>query len=110
MRRGGGTGPSSFRNTRSPNPDPGKIKRPRRDFARLRTSRAHGLSRFVGHGDEIEALESALERSLAGTGRVAAVVGEPGVGKSRLWRIAGTRAGKPPSAGLAPATRTERSP
>ena len=51
---------------------------------RLDTSRARGLSRFVGRGDEIEALESALQHSLAGTGRVAAVVGEPGVGKSRL--------------------------
>jgi class 3 adenylate cyclase/tetratricopeptide (TPR) repeat protein len=51
---------------------------------RLDASRARGLSRFVGRGDEIAALESALERSLEGTGRVAAVVGEPGVGKSRL--------------------------
>ena len=51
---------------------------------RLDTSRARGLSRFVGRDDEMEALESALQRSLEGTGRVAAVVGEPGVGKSRL--------------------------
>jgi class 3 adenylate cyclase/tetratricopeptide (TPR) repeat protein len=51
---------------------------------RLDTSRARGLSRFVGRSDEIEALESALQRALAGTGRVATVVGEPGVGKSRL--------------------------
>jgi class 3 adenylate cyclase/tetratricopeptide (TPR) repeat protein len=51
---------------------------------RLDTSRARGLSRFVGRGDEMAALESALQRSLEGTGRVAAVVGEAGVGKSRL--------------------------
>ncbi|MBI2800683.1 MAG: AAA family ATPase [Gammaproteobacteria bacterium] len=51
---------------------------------RLDTSRARGLSRFVGRGDETDALETALARSLEGTGRVAAVVGEPGVGKSRL--------------------------
>ena len=51
---------------------------------RLDTSRARGLSRFVGRGDEMGALESALARSLEGTGRVAAVVGEAGVGKSRL--------------------------
>ncbi len=51
---------------------------------RLDTSRARGLSRFVGRSDEMAALESALQRSLEGTGRVAAVVGEPGVGKSRL--------------------------
>ena len=51
---------------------------------RLDTSRARGLSRFVGRGDEMGALASALARSLEGNGRVAAVVGEPGVGKSRL--------------------------
>jgi class 3 adenylate cyclase len=51
---------------------------------RLDTSRARGLSRFVGRSDEMKALESALARSLEGTGRVAAVVGEAGVGKSRL--------------------------
>ena len=51
---------------------------------RLDTSRARGLSRFVGRSDEMASLESALERSLEGTGRVAGVVGEAGVGKSRL--------------------------
>ena len=51
---------------------------------RLDTSRARGLSRFVGRSGEMETLESALARSLEGTGRVAAVVGEAGVGKSRL--------------------------
>ncbi len=51
---------------------------------RLDTSRARGLSRFVGRRDEIDALESSLQHALAGTGRVGAVVGEAGVGKSRL--------------------------
>ncbi|MDA1075722.1 MAG: AAA family ATPase [Proteobacteria bacterium] len=51
---------------------------------RLDTSRARGLSRFVGRSDETAMLQSALQRSLEGSGRVAAVVGEPGVGKSRL--------------------------
>ncbi|HEY5719665.1 MAG TPA: adenylate/guanylate cyclase domain-containing protein, partial [Gammaproteobacteria bacterium] len=51
---------------------------------RLDASRARGLSRFVGRGDELATLETAMQRSLEGTGRVAAVVGEPGVGKSRL--------------------------
>ena len=51
---------------------------------RLDVSRARGLSRFVGRGGEMEALQAALVRSLEGTGRVAAVVGEAGVGKSRL--------------------------
>jgi adenylate cyclase len=51
---------------------------------RLDTARARGLSRFVGRRDEIATLGSALEHALEGTGRVAAVVGEAGVGKSRL--------------------------
>ncbi len=51
---------------------------------RLDTSRARGLSRFVGRRSEMEALGLALARSLEGTGRVAAVIGEAGVGKSRL--------------------------
>ncbi|MFI5352655.1 MAG: AAA family ATPase [Candidatus Binatales bacterium] len=55
-----------------------------RHRTRLDSSRARGLSRFVGRGYEIEALESALQRTLTGTGRVAAAVGEAGVGKSRL--------------------------
>jgi class 3 adenylate cyclase/tetratricopeptide (TPR) repeat protein len=43
-----------------------------------------GLSRFVGREREQAALEAALERGLAGDGQVVGLVGEPGVGKSRL--------------------------
>ena len=55
-----------------------------RHRTRLDTSRARGLSRFVGRRDEMAALETALNHAITGTGRVAAVVGEPGVGKSRI--------------------------
>jgi len=55
-----------------------------RHRTRLDTSRARGLSRFVGRRDEMAALEAALQRSLEGSGHVAAAVGEAGVGKSRL--------------------------
>ena len=55
---------------------------------RLRTrfdaSRARGLSRFVGRRAEMTVLEEALERALAGEARSVGIVGEPGVGKSRL--------------------------
>src|SRR5213079_100140 len=55
---------------------------------RLRTrfdvSRARGLSRFVGRAPEMAALEASLEHALAGEGQIVGVVGEPGVGKSRL--------------------------
>ncbi|MBI3768552.1 MAG: AAA family ATPase [Deltaproteobacteria bacterium] len=51
---------------------------------RLDLSRARGLSRFVGRANEVRTIELALERALTGNGQVVGVVGEPGVGKSRL--------------------------
>jgi class 3 adenylate cyclase/tetratricopeptide (TPR) repeat protein len=55
---------------------------------RLQASAARGLTRFVGRQAEMEALYGALERAGAGHGQVAALVGEPGVGKSRLvWEL-----------------------
>jgi class 3 adenylate cyclase len=51
---------------------------------RLQASAAHGLTRFVGRQQELLALQQALERAGAGQGQVAALVGEAGVGKSRL--------------------------
>ncbi|HEV8624608.1 MAG TPA: adenylate/guanylate cyclase domain-containing protein [Acidimicrobiia bacterium] len=47
-------------------------------------ARSRGLSRLVGRGEEMAALESALARAMTGNGQVVGVVGEPGVGKSRL--------------------------
>jgi predicted ATPase len=43
------------------------------------------LTRFVGRDSEVDQLSQALERAQAGHGQVVAVVGEPGVGKSRLY-------------------------
>ena len=43
-----------------------------------------GLTRFVGRDHELAALRHAQERAGAGQGQVVAVVGEAGVGKSRL--------------------------
>ncbi len=51
---------------------------------RLQASAARGLTRFVGRQTELEALTHALERARAGQGQVVAMVGEAGVGKSRL--------------------------
>jgi class 3 adenylate cyclase/tetratricopeptide (TPR) repeat protein len=54
--------------------------------SRLEAAAARGLTRFVGRDAERGKLEAALERSLAGDGQVVSIVGEPGVGKSRLVR------------------------
>jgi predicted ATPase len=51
---------------------------------RLDVSRARGFSRFVGRGEELGTLESALEQAFAGQGQIIGIVGEAGVGKSRL--------------------------
>ena len=53
--------------------------------SRMEAGAARGLSRFVGRDAEVEQLRKALEQAQAGHGQVVAVVGEPGVGKSRLF-------------------------
>jgi class 3 adenylate cyclase/tetratricopeptide (TPR) repeat protein len=51
---------------------------------RLQATAARGLTRFVGRQPELESLRQALEQAGAGHGQAVAVVGEAGVGKSRL--------------------------
>jgi tetratricopeptide (TPR) repeat protein len=51
---------------------------------RLQAAVARGLSPFVGRQSELVALQQALARAGAGQGQVVALIGEPGVGKSRL--------------------------
>ncbi len=53
--------------------------------SRLHAAAARGLTRFVGRESEMEQLRQVLERVRTGHGQVVAVVGEPGVGKSRLY-------------------------
>src|SRR5712691_10066529 len=56
--------------------------------SRLHAAAARGLTRFVGRDNELDQLRQAMERAQAGHGQVVAVVGEPGVGKSRLhWEF-----------------------
>jgi class 3 adenylate cyclase/tetratricopeptide (TPR) repeat protein len=52
---------------------------------RLQAAAARGLTRFVGRQVELEALRLALERTGTGHGQIVAVIGEPGVGKTRLF-------------------------
>ncbi len=51
---------------------------------RFDLARARGFSKFVGRTDELRDLEVALEHAIEGQGQVVGVVGEIGVGKSRL--------------------------
>ena len=51
---------------------------------RLDVSRSRGFSRFVGRSDEMHVLESALARAREGNAQVIGIVGDAGLGKSRL--------------------------
>jgi class 3 adenylate cyclase/tetratricopeptide (TPR) repeat protein len=51
---------------------------------RLQAAALRGLTRFVGRDAEIEHLRRVLDQAATGHGQVAAIVGEAGVGKSRL--------------------------
>src|SRR5262245_61369015 len=53
--------------------------------SRLQAAATRGLTRFVGRDAETEQLRKALGLAGAGHGQVVGVVGEPGVGKSRLF-------------------------
>ena len=52
---------------------------------RLQVSARRGLTRFVGRHSEMEQLQQALEQAKAGHGQIVGVMGEPGLGKSRLF-------------------------
>jgi predicted ATPase/class 3 adenylate cyclase len=56
--------------------------------SRLQAGAARGLTRFVGRERELQQLAQALEHAGAGHGQAVAIVGEAGVGKSRLvWEF-----------------------
>ena len=55
---------------------------------RFQATAARGLTRFVGRDAEMDTVHRALEQAQTGHGQVVALVGEPGVGKSRLvWEF-----------------------
>ena len=51
---------------------------------RIDASAAKGLTKFVGRKNSMAALNHALENAVSGSGQVVGIVGEAGVGKSRL--------------------------
>jgi class 3 adenylate cyclase len=52
---------------------------------RLQVSARRGLTRFVGRQREMEQLQQALAYAKAGHGQIVGTMGEPGLGKSRLF-------------------------
>jgi predicted ATPase len=52
---------------------------------KLQVAARRGLARFVGRQSEMEHLQRALEQAKTGHGQIVGVMGEPGVGKSRLF-------------------------
>src|SRR5204863_8808261 len=56
--------------------------------SRLQATAARGLTKFIGRDTELETLRRTLEQAGTGHGQIVALVGEPGVGKSRLvWEF-----------------------
>jgi class 3 adenylate cyclase/predicted ATPase len=52
---------------------------------RLQVAARRGLTRFVGRHREMEQLRLAFDQAKAGHGQIVGVMGEPGLGKSRLF-------------------------
>ena len=61
-----------------------ELIRPTEVETRIEAAAAKGLTRFVGRRKEMEALREAFEKAKSGSGQVIGIVGEAGVGKSRL--------------------------
>ncbi len=61
-----------------------ELLRPTEVETRIEAAAAKGLTRFVGRRKELEALREGFENARSGSGQVIGVVGEAGVGKSRL--------------------------
>ncbi len=56
--------------------------------SRIHAAAPQDLTHFVGREKELDQLREALERARTGRGQIVAVIGEPGVGKSRLsWEF-----------------------
>src|SRR5215813_10671746 len=52
---------------------------------KLQVAMRRGLTRFVGRQSELDQLQRALAQAKAGHGQIVGVMGEPGLGKSRLF-------------------------
>jgi len=61
-----------------------ELIRPSEVETRIEAAAVKGLTRFVGRKQELETLRQAFEKVKGGSGQVLGIVGEAGVGKSRL--------------------------
>ncbi len=61
-----------------------RLIKPTEVETRIAASAVKGLTRFVGRSREMETLKEAFEKVQSGEGQVVGIVGEAGVGKSRL--------------------------
>jgi class 3 adenylate cyclase/tetratricopeptide (TPR) repeat protein len=61
-----------------------RLIKPTEVTTRIGASAAKGLTRFVGRTREIETLKEAFDKVKSGEGQVVGIVGEAGVGKSRI--------------------------
>ncbi len=61
-----------------------QVVKPSKVDTRIGASVAKGLTRFVGRRRELETLKEAFDKAASGEGQVVGVIGEAGVGKSRL--------------------------
>jgi len=52
--------------------------------SRMDVSKARGLTEYIGRNDEMHDLQKAFKKARSGQGQVVGVVGEAGIGKSRL--------------------------
>src|SRR5881296_2973390 len=52
---------------------------------KLQVAARRGLTRFVGRHTEMDQIRRALEQAKAGHGQIVGMMGEPGLGKSRLF-------------------------
>ncbi|MGO9566845.1 MAG: adenylate/guanylate cyclase domain-containing protein [Desulfomonilaceae bacterium] len=79
------TAPSAFQVKGKQEPvEAYQLIKPTEVKTRIAASAAKGLTRFVGRDHEIETLKAAFEKVQSGEGQVVGIVGEAGVGKSRL--------------------------
>jgi class 3 adenylate cyclase/tetratricopeptide (TPR) repeat protein len=65
-------------------PEAFRVLSPRKTVTRVEASMEKGLSHFVGRQGELARLSECLQKASEGQGQVVGIVGEPGVGKSRL--------------------------